>query len=1202
MSSLPLGRRAGDRYRPSKHRPTVESLERKALLATFTVTSNADTGDNNNPGTGTLRAAILAANNNAGLDTIAFNLPGGQTTITMASQLPAITDPLTIDGTTQPGFQPGRPLVEIAGGTGTQTGAGDGLVITGGASGSTIRGLAINRFSGNGVSIVGAGNNRLESNFIGVGTDGVTDLGNEGHGVLIQSSSGNVIGGDPTRSNTIYFNGRDTSFNGITIIAVNNPAINNRIVYNAIAFNGGLGIDLGNDGVTPNDPVPDSDSGPNRLQNFPIITQAVRIEPLNGQPSSTISGTLRAAPNTSYTIEYYESSGADASGFGEGEQPLFIRQVSTDANGFASFTDTPSRLLTANAFLTATATDPQGNTSEFSPAQPIELRSGRVDLAILEVKDSPDPVEAGQVLTYEVTIANLNFSNPSGPAELQVRLPQSVSPVTPLPPNFTQDPNDPTLLIADLGLLTGGQRLTVTLPVIPSQAGIVQSTFSVTGGIADPNTQNDRATADTQVTLSPDTSIVSFRIRDFSVSEAGGLATIEVERSNSLVGTVDVDYTTTDGSATAGTNYQATSGTLSFGNNERTKTFTIPILDNDTIDPNRTVNLILSNARRTDDPSGTALVGVPSRATLTIYDDDPVPAQPQFLSFSAANVSVQENGGQASIVVRRSGGTAGVVSIPYTTASGSAVAGADFVSTSGTLTFGSGELEKTITVPIIDNSQRDGNRSFTVSLGNGTGAAPGQPSTTTVTIIDDETPPAGFFQFSMADYTANEADGKATIRVTRTDGSGSATVSYATTPGSAQPGVRYQPTSGTLTFGEGETEKTFDIPLIDTGTFEGPQTVNLQLGIGAGAGAGPITQATLTITDDETPPQSVFQFSSRLVDVEESAGVVRLTINRTGGTLATSEISVATFGGDAVPGVDYQPLATRVTFAPGETQKTIDIPILDNAVFDGDRGFAVFLGYPDENSVIGDPAGVIVSIRNDDPDPVTPLVLDVRSVSPGAATSVVAINFSKAMDPATTLSTANYTAVALGRDGLLGTADDRAVPIAGVEQSADGTIVALTLAVPVPAGEFVSIRLNGEPGGLKDITGNLLDGDADGVAGGTFATTLARASRLSYRDTDGDMITYASTGGGLVEVVRGAPGAGDLIRMVNSIPGRTVLRGQVVRQRGGDGLARISHIEGIDPFGRVRSALRTPPFLDLSQLSPAAVDALLASATRRARR
>ena len=150
---------------------------------TFTVTNTNDSG------AGSLRQAILNANATVGtLDTIAFNISGiGPHSVALLSGLPIITDPLIIDGTTQPGFS-GAPIIELNG-NGV---AGSGFSVT--ACNTTIRGLVINRFGGSGIAISPNGGNVVEGNFIGTDVTGTLARPNGAHGVAMTSSN-NRIGG-----------------------------------------------------------------------------------------------------------------------------------------------------------------------------------------------------------------------------------------------------------------------------------------------------------------------------------------------------------------------------------------------------------------------------------------------------------------------------------------------------------------------------------------------------------------------------------------------------------------------------------------------------------------------------------------------------------------------------------------------------------------------------------------------------------------------------------------------------------------------------------------------------------------------------------------------------------------------------------------------------------------------------------------------
>lgn len=236
--------------------------------------------------------------------------------------------------------------------------------------------------------------NRVEGNLIGAGLDnrsGTTaspidsGLGNHGNGIAILYSSGNRIGsGSAAAGNTIAFNGESgVLVEGVGGTSSPSPAPNsgaaegNLISANSIHGNGKLGIDLASpgEGVTPND-LRDTDAGPNRLQNHPIITEAAA--PSLGSTVS-VRYTLNSTPNATFRVEFFASAAPDPGGRGEGQSYLGFTSVTTDGGGNANGTFTGTNLLprlprtsTPIIFVTATATGPAsapgGNTSEFSPA------------------------------------------------------------------------------------------------------------------------------------------------------------------------------------------------------------------------------------------------------------------------------------------------------------------------------------------------------------------------------------------------------------------------------------------------------------------------------------------------------------------------------------------------------------------------------------------------------------------------------------------------------------------------------------------------------------------------------------------------------------------------------------------------------------------------------------------------------------------
>jgi CSLREA domain-containing protein len=402
----------------------------QAAPLTFTVNSTAD------PGTGicdvtecTLREALLAANANTGADTIAFDLD--QTlfpphVIAPASALPAVTEAVTIDGSTQPDYFH-EPAVQIDGTnagvstSGLSLGAssivkalaidgfsGSGIALTGGSS--TIRGTWIGLTTvnaGAGIAIgVGAPNNTIggtgpddpdsisQSGGAGIAisssgnTIQATEIGtggaNGGAGVSITTGSNNVVGGTAAGAgNTIQNN----TGAGVAITA----GTGNAVEGNLIDSNGGLGIDLGTTGVTANDHL-DPDTGPNNLQNFPVLTTASN-DSIAG--TSTVTGTLDSAAATAYHIEIFASSACDPSG--NGEAPELVASAAVTTNGSGAGTLNSTFPTGSGNIYTATATDPAGNTSELSScvAAPPRLTVDKAGNGTGTVTSTPAGINCG---------------------------------------------------------------------------------------------------------------------------------------------------------------------------------------------------------------------------------------------------------------------------------------------------------------------------------------------------------------------------------------------------------------------------------------------------------------------------------------------------------------------------------------------------------------------------------------------------------------------------------------------------------------------------------------------------------------------------------------------------------------------------------------------------------------------------------------
>ena len=187
-----------------------------------------------------------------------------------------------------------------------------------------------------------------------MGADGTTPLGNQNAGVRLSASLGNsTVGGTVAGAGNIIAN---NSLAGVVV----GSDVGNAIEGNAIFANGQLGIDLSDDGVTPND-VGDGDTGANNLQNFPLLTSAVNTAGL-----TTVVGSLNSTATTTFRVELFANAACDASGNGEGQTFLGFTNVTTDGTGNIPVT-LGGLAVPVGQFVTATATNQTTNdTSEFS--------------------------------------------------------------------------------------------------------------------------------------------------------------------------------------------------------------------------------------------------------------------------------------------------------------------------------------------------------------------------------------------------------------------------------------------------------------------------------------------------------------------------------------------------------------------------------------------------------------------------------------------------------------------------------------------------------------------------------------------------------------------------------------------------------------------------------------------------------------------
>ncbi len=361
-----------------------------------------------------LREAIIAANSRPGPDTIL--LPSGNYALTINGPGDSggdlnVSDALTLQGdgeaaSTIDAGALGDRIFDIRAGA-----AISGVLISGG-----------NSANGGGIAVIHANlslvNSTVRANSAALGggifldAAGLTLTGSKiesnsasqnGAGIYAGPGSNLTIDASAIQDNHAAGTGGGIYNQGALVITASTLSANTANTAGGLALisgkatiqgdsifaNSPLGIDLGGDGVTSND-AGDGDGGPNDLQNFPVLSRAIP------QASAiAISGRLNSLANTTYTLEFFSSTTCDPSGYGQGESLLGSAALTTDANGDAIFDLPIGASLPLDVFVTATATDSNGNTSEFSSCIPTSVDNDSWPRALeLNLSGSPGTLNA----------------------------------------------------------------------------------------------------------------------------------------------------------------------------------------------------------------------------------------------------------------------------------------------------------------------------------------------------------------------------------------------------------------------------------------------------------------------------------------------------------------------------------------------------------------------------------------------------------------------------------------------------------------------------------------------------------------------------------------------------------------------------------------------------------------------------------------
>jgi Calx-beta domain len=575
-----------------------------------------------------------------------------------------------------------------------------------------------------------------------------------------------------------------------------------------------------------------------------------------------------------------------------------------------------------------------------------------------------------------------------------------------------------------------------------------------------------------------------------------------------------IDWATSNGTASAGSDYTAASGTVIFSGlpSDRTKTATVMIDGDTNVEPNETFDVTISNPI----PPTNIVIDTPT-ATQTIADDDSA------ASFAIADVTAAEGDAGSSMFsfdVTKTGSTAFTTTVDFATADGTAtVADGDYDSTSGTLSFLPGDTSKTVDVTVNGDTKEESDQTFTVNLSGAVGATIADDQGLGTITNDDPVP-----GISVDDQVVAEGNSPTTTTMTfnitlSNPSDQTVTVDYATNDGTATlADSDYVTATGTLAFTAGQTAKTVDVTVIGDDGVEPDEGFTLDLSNASNATLAD-AQGEGTITNDDLIPDASIADASVS---EGDSGTTTLSFDVTLSHTSTDTVTVewATADGSATTGDgDYEAASGTVTFDPGDTAKTVDVTVNGDVTYEADEDLTVTLSNPANAGLADDQA--IGTITNDDAVP--SIGIDDQTTDEGNTGDTPVLTFNVTLsNPSDQTVTVDYA-----------TTDDTATIADGDYEAASGTVTfdpgdtAKTVNVTVDgddtyeADEAFTVDLSGESGATLAIglgTGTITNddampaisvGDASILEGNAGDATLSFDVTLSQTSAIAATVNYA---------------------------------------------------------------------------------------------
>jgi len=725
-----------------------------------------------------------------------------------------------------------------------------------------------------------------------------------------------------------------------------------------LTINGATNATIAGDSATADLVITDDDD--------PIISFVGNETVSETDGSATFTVTLDRTPAEDVTVVYVTSDGTTTENGDYTAQSATLTISAGETSGTISvpiLTDTDSE---STETATLTLSSPTNGTI-VGDTTTADLEITNVDDVLLTIADQSVD-ENGGTATFTVTLSEASAS------DVTVEYATGSGTAT--------DGTDYTTTNGTLTVLAGATTGTIEVPVTNDATNEDNETATLT--LSNPtNATITDATADLVITdddgieIGLSTAHSGGSTDNLTVGEGDGTGTFTVTLDQTSSGDITIEYTTSSGTATDGTDYTGTTGTLTIPAGQTTGVVTVPITDDTTDEVTETATITLGN------PVGATLNADTTSADFVITDNDGPEiwfSDPSVGDSTAGNVTVGESDGNATFTVTLSEASVEDVTVEYATGSGTATNGTDYTGTTGTLTLSAGVTTGTIVVPITTDATDESDETATLTLSNPNNATIGD-ATSDLVITDDDATPA----ISISDGTTTEG-GTATFTASLTNPSSEdITVEYESSSGTATNGSDFTAVTETLTISAGETTATFDVVTTADAKDELDETGTVTLSNPTNATISDNT-ADLVITDDDTANITI----ANQTVAEDGIASFTVTMSTTSGGPVTVVYTSSTgaSGDNATDGADYPGTTGTLTIPTGSTAGVFTIDTSSDNTDEPTETATITLSGATSATIVGSTTTADLVITDDDPTPA--ITIGNQSVTEGGTATFTA--------------------------------------------------------------------------------------------------------------------------------------------------------------------------------------------------------------------